>query len=104
MGVSLKSAVRGMSLERKLPLLMTGVLLMVLTAGVVVVDREGRRATAVVNSNKLQQSSATIAGLIGQNSPRIGLALRPVAQDTTVLRVLTSEKPSRSDLAVVQDM
>lgn len=104
MGVSLISAVRGMSLERKLPLLMTGVLLMVLTAGVVVVDREGRRATAVVNSNKLQQSSATIAGLIAQTGPRIGLALRPIARDTTVLRVLTSEKPSRSDLAVVQDM
>lgn len=93
-----------MSIERKLPLLMTGVLLVVLAAGVVVVDREGRRASAAVNSNKLQQTSVTIGGLIAQTGPRIGLALRPIARDTTVLRVLASEKPSRRDLAVVQDM
>jgi signal transduction histidine kinase len=93
-----------MSLERKLPLLMTGVLLVVLAAGVVVVDREGRRATAAVNSSKLQQTSVTVGGLIAQTGPRIGIALRPIARDTTVLRVLASGKPSRRDLAVIQDM
>lgn len=104
MGESVKSAVRGMSLERKLPLLMTGVLLVVLAAAVLVVDREARRANAVVTSNKLQQTAVTVARLIAQNMSRVAQTLRPIARDTTVLRVLKSDKPSRSDLAVVQGM
>ena len=104
MGESVKSAVRGMSLERKLPLLMTGVLLVVLAAAVLVVDREARRANAVVTSKELQQTATTVARLIAQSGLRVAQTLRPIARDTTVLRVLTSEKPSRSDLAVVQGM
>ena len=52
---------QGMSIERKLPLLLTGVLLVVLLAGILVLNREVGRAAAVVAADKVKQTTATIA-------------------------------------------
>jgi signal transduction histidine kinase len=99
-----KSAVRGMSLERKLPLLMTGVLLVVLVAGVLVVDREARRAATAVTTNKLQETATTIAQLLDATGARTAQALLPIARNSSVLRALATPNPTRRDLTATQNL
>ena len=95
---------RGMSLERKLPLLMTGVLLIVLIAGVVVLDREVRRAAEVVTANKIEETAKNIANLLKATPARSAEALGPIARDTIVRRVLSSRSRSPRDIALVEAM
>jgi signal transduction histidine kinase len=93
-----------MSLERKLPLLMTAVLLVVLAAGVLVLDREIGRAAEVVAANKVQQTSVTIARLVEGNPSAFATALRSVARDPDVIHILTSSSPSTRDIDGVRRM
>ena len=97
-------APKGMSLERKLPLLMMGVLVIVLTAGVVVLDREVRRAAEVVTANKIEETAKNIADLLKATPVRTAETLGPLARDSVVRRVLTSRSPSPRDIAHVQTM
>ena len=92
------SPIKGMSLERKLPLLMTAVLLIVLLAGVLVLDREVGRAAEVVAVNKVREATDQIAGLISQTTVNLSTSMRPVTRATAVRRVLRSPSPSRRDL------
>lgn len=92
----------GMSIERKLPLLLTGVLLVVLLAGILVLNREVGRAAAVVAADKVKQTTATIAKLLDQNPNATAQALREVVRDETLLHVLESRSPSRADIAAVR--
>src|SRR5512141_2548598 len=94
--------VRGMSLERKLPLLMTAVLLVVLAAGVLVVDREVRRAAQVVTAHKVDEASSSIAHLLEGNGPRLSETLRPAASDSVVVRALGSSNPSAANIAALR--
>ena len=91
-----------MSLERKLPLLMTAVLLVVLVTGVLVVDREVRRAAQVVTAHKVDEASASIAHLLEGNGPRVAESLGPAARDSEIVRALVSPKPSAADLATLR--
>jgi signal transduction histidine kinase len=91
-----------MSIERKLPLLLTGVLLVVLLAGILVLNREVGRAAAVVAADKVKQTTATIARLLDQNPNATAQALREVVRDEALLRVLESPSPSRADIAAVR--
>lgn len=79
---------KGMRLERKLPLLMTGVLLAILASGVLVVDREVRRAAEVVNHHHLQEISSSMAGIIVGTRSRNVARLRALAANAAVRRSL----------------
>jgi signal transduction histidine kinase len=91
-----------MSLERKLPLLMTGVLLVVLTAGVLILDREVRRASEVVTAHRIEETAKNIAGLLSQSTRRAAEVMRPVTRDTLIIRALTTTAPSARTLARVR--
>ena len=91
-----------MSLERKLPLLMIAVLLVVLVTGVLVVDREVRQAAQVVTAHKVDEASSSIAHLLEGNGPRVSEAMGPVTRDSAVVRALTALTPSAADLAAVR--
>ncbi|HXV17934.1 MAG TPA: HAMP domain-containing sensor histidine kinase [Gemmatimonadaceae bacterium] len=94
--------VRGMSLERKLPLLMTAVLLVVLVAGVLVVDREVRRAAQVVTAHKVDEASSSIAHLLEGNGSRVSETMGPATHDSAVVRALTTPSPSAADVAALR--
>ena len=96
------SPLKGMSLERKLPLLMTAVLLVVLGAGVLVLDRQTRRASEVVTANKLKETTETVGRLIEAFGPGLANVFRPIARDNAILRALKSPNPSRRDVAAVR--
>ena len=96
------SPVRGLSLERKLPLLMTAVLLVVLVAGVLVLDREVGRAAEVVAANKVKETTDQIAGLIDQNPATFAATMRPATRARAIRRVLRSPAPTRRELATAR--
>ena len=87
-----------MSLERKLPLLMTVVLLIVLIAGVLVLDRDVSRANEVVAANKVKETTDQIAQLISGNGRNFAALARPLARDNSILKVLRSPSPHWREL------
>ena len=91
-----------MSLERKLPLLMTGVLLAILGGGVLLAYREIRRAAEVVATGRLRDFTDGLAGAAALAPPRISEQLRDVARDPVIQRVLTGGTPSSGDLTAVR--
>jgi signal transduction histidine kinase len=91
-----------MSLERKLPLLMTVVLLIVLVAGVLVLDREVTRANEVVAANKVKETADQIARLISSNGRNFAALARPLARDNAILKVLRSPSPTWRELRAAQ--
>lgn len=98
------SRVRGMSLERKLPLLMTAVLLVILGGGVLLAYREIRRAAEILLTDRLQDFTDGLAVAAGGAPGRIAEQLREVARDPVVRRVLTTQAPARADLATVTEL
>ncbi len=89
--------VRGMSLERKLPLLMTGVLLAILGGGVLLAYREIRSAAIVVSVNRLKQVATSLAAAAATSAPRVSELFRNAARDDAVRGALAA-RPSRADL------
>ena len=87
-----------MSLERKLPLLMTAVLLVILGGGVLLAYREIRRAAEILLTDRMQEFTDALADQAGATPIGIGERLRPVARNPVVRRVLTTPDPSPSDL------
>ncbi|MGK2962686.1 MAG: sensor histidine kinase [Gemmatimonadaceae bacterium] len=96
--------VKGVSLERKLPLLMTAVLLTILGGGVLLAYREIRGAAEVVATNRMRDLTEVLANSAGGAVPRIGDRLRDVAREGAVHRVLTSRTPQRADIDAVRDV
>jgi signal transduction histidine kinase len=94
--------VKGMSLERKIPLMMTAVLLVILTAGVVLSYREVRRAGDLVTTHRIEEVAKQLATLIAASRPRMAERVQPLIVDPTFTRVLTAEVPSRRDLSTVR--
>jgi signal transduction histidine kinase len=92
---------RGLPLQWKLPLLMTGVLLVVLAGGVLVVDRELRRAAEVVNGHQLQEFSRSIADLIETSRSRTLTRMREVASNAAVVRSLEAGRIAAPDRSAV---
>lgn len=89
--------VKGMSLERKLPLLMTAVLLAILGGGVLLAYREIRSAAIVVSLNRLQEVTASLAAAAGTTAPRISETFRDAARNENLRRAL-SARPSPDDI------
>ena len=96
--------VRGLSLERKIPLLMTAVLVIILGGGVFLAYREVRRASEVVMVDRLQGFTNGLATAAGASLPRLSGPLRDVARNPAVQRVLTDPTPSASDLRTVNEL
>lgn len=94
--------VRGMSLERKLPLLMTGVLLAMLGGGVLLAYREIRRAAEVVTSDRLRDVADGLASAATTSIPRLAALFREVARESPVQRALTEGTASAADLAAIR--
>lgn len=91
-----------MSLEWKLPLLMTGVLLAILLAGVLLSYREVRRAGDVVITRRVEEVTKQLASLTSSSRPRLAERLRTVAMHPAVQRSLTTRPPSARDLTAVR--
>ena len=100
--VAAREAIKGMSLERKLPLLMTGVLLAILLAGVLLAYREVRRAGDVVITRRVEELARHLASVTSSSRPRLAERLRTVAAHPAVQRVLTTRPPSARDLTTVR--
>jgi signal transduction histidine kinase len=96
------SRVKGMSLERKLPLLMTGVLLALLAGGVLFSYREVRRASEVLSAGRLRDFTDGLAGSTTVSIPRLAAQFREVAREPVVRRALTSKRLSGAELANVK--
>lgn len=96
-------AIKGMSLERKLPLLMTGVLLAILLAGVLLSYREVRLAGDLVITHRVQEVTQQLASLTSASRPRIAERLRAVADIPAVQRALTKRPPSSRDVTTIKD-
>lgn len=95
--------VRGISLERKLPLLMTAVLLTILGGGVLLAYREILRAAEVVATSRMRDLTDVLATAAGGSVPRTGERLRDVVREDAVHRVLTSRTPRRADIEAVRE-
>ena len=91
--------IRGMSLERKLPLMMTAVLLVIVGGGVVLAYRELGRAAEVVSIGRLEKFVETLATSAAGSHSRIADELRDAAREPTIQRVLTAARPLPGDLA-----
>ena len=97
-------AIKGMSLERKLPILMTGVLLAILLAGVLLSYREVRRAGDVVITRRVEEVTNLLASMTSSSRPRLAERLRAVAGNPVVLRALTARPPTSRDFTAVRAM
>ena len=96
--------IRGMSLERKLPLMMTAVLLVIVGGGVVLAYRELRRAAEVVAVGRLENFIDGLATAAAQSHSRVADELRDAAREPVVQRVLKTPRPSTGDLAAARKM
>lgn len=94
---------KGMSLERKLPLLMTGVLLGILLAGVLLSYREVRLAGDLVITHRVQEVTQQLASMFSASRPPVAGRLRAVADNPAVRRALTTRPSSARDLAAVKN-
>ncbi len=90
--------VRGMSLERKIPLLTTVVLLAILFAGVILAYREVRRAADFVTTHRVAEVAKELSTLVAQSRARYGDRLIPLTRDSTVHRALIVPQPSARDI------
>ncbi|HEX6574239.1 MAG TPA: HAMP domain-containing sensor histidine kinase, partial [Gemmatimonadaceae bacterium] len=95
-------AVRGLPLEKKLPLLMTGVLLAVVVTGVIVVQREVRRASSLVTAHKLEESTKNFANLVGGTSTSVTARLGPLTRDSSIRRLIAVSPASERDRQLAQ--
>ena len=90
--------IRGMSLERKLPLMMTGVLLVILGGGVLLAYREIRRAAEVVSVGRLENFIDGLATAAAASHVRVAEELRDAAREPVIHRVLQASRPRPGDL------
>ena len=89
---------KGLSLERKLPLLMTAVLALVLAAAVLVLGQEIKKGAQVLASQQLKEKAATLGRLLDPVVSSIGNQFGPILRDSAVRRVLVTKRPAQRDL------
>src|SRR5215208_1237449 len=94
--------VHGIPLDKKLPLLMAVVLLVVLMTAVLVVNRETRRAAQLVATHKVNETAENIALLLSQTPGRLADGLKALSHDTVLFNVLRARKPSSRDIGAVE--
>ena len=94
--------VGGMSLERKIPLMTTVVLLAILSAGVILSYREVRRAADYVTTHRVEQVAKELATLVASSRARYGDRLLPITRDSAVHRALVAKQPSSRDVSAIK--
>jgi signal transduction histidine kinase len=94
-----KPAPLPMSLEKKLPLMMSAVLLIILAVGVTLAYREVSSAAESIAQQRVKQVAAQLSDLIAAGPPRTARLLGPAAADPAVIAVLRDPAPSRATLA-----
>jgi hypothetical protein len=90
--------VKGLSLERKLPLLMTAVIAVVLAAAVVVLTQEIRQSSRLLATQQLKEKAAALGRLLDPVAATLGSRLRPILNDSGVVRTLVTARPPQRDL------
>ncbi len=78
-------ATKGMSLEKKLPLMMTAVLLLILVVGVTLAYRQVRNAAEEFAGQRVAQVAKELANLVSASQPRTAKILGTAAADPSVL-------------------
>ncbi|MGH9424233.1 MAG: hypothetical protein ACRD3J_29950, partial [Thermoanaerobaculia bacterium] len=92
-----------MSLEKKLPLMMTAVLLLILIVGVTLAYREVRNAAEQFAKQRVTQVTTELANLISASQPRTAKVLGTAAADPSVLAALASKQASAAAIAKAAD-
>lgn len=84
-----------MSLEKKLPLLMSGVLLAILAGGVLLAYREVLGSAEVIAAARMQDAATGLASSASQSIPRMALQFREAARDPAIREALATGADSR---------
>jgi signal transduction histidine kinase len=92
------TAPKGMSLEKKLPLMMSAVLLLILTVGVTLAYRQARNAAEEFAQQRVRQVTNELATLVSSSQPRIAKLLAAAGADPDVLDALENTAPSKATL------
>lgn len=92
-----------MSLEKKLPLMMTGVLVLILAVGVTLAYRYVTTAAEQVERERVKQVTAQLGALIATAEARNAKILESVATDPSAIAALTVNEPSESGLAAANE-
>jgi signal transduction histidine kinase len=87
-----------MSLEKKLPLMMSAVLLIILAVGVTLAYREVSSAAENLAQQRMKQVATQLSDLIAAGPARITRILGPVATSPAVIAALREQTPSRATL------
>jgi signal transduction histidine kinase len=96
-------ATKGMSLEKKLPLMMTAVLLLILVVGVTLAYRQVRNAAEEFAGQRVAQVAKELANLVSASQPRTAKILGTAAAEPSVLAALVNKQPSASAIAKATD-
>jgi signal transduction histidine kinase len=97
------TARNGMSLEKKLPLMMSAVLLLILAVGVTLAYRQVRNAAEEFAQQRVKQVTKELANLVSASQPRTAKVLLTAGADPAVLEALGSATPSPGTLAKATD-
>jgi signal transduction histidine kinase len=87
-----------MSLEKKLPLMMSAVLLIILAVGVTLAYREVSSAAEDLAQQRVRQVSTQLSDLVAAGQPRNARILGAVASDPSVVAVLRGTSPAPKSL------
>jgi signal transduction histidine kinase len=83
-----RPATRGLSLERRLPLLITGLLAAILAAGLLFAHQEVRNTATSAARERLRLATQQLATLVGSSVPARMQVMRPVAADPALAALL----------------
>lgn len=92
-----------MSLEKKLPLMMTGVLVLILAVGVTLAYRYVTTAAEQVARERVTQVTAQLGGLIATAQARNARILESIANDPGAIAALMIDEPSKAGLAMANE-
>jgi signal transduction histidine kinase len=94
---------RGMSLEKKLPLMMSSVLLLILVVGVTLAYRQVRNAAEQFAQQRVTQVAKELANLVSASQPRAAKILGTAAADPAVVASLENPQPLPATIGRAKD-
>jgi signal transduction histidine kinase len=97
------TARKGMSLEKKLPLMMSTVLLLILAVGVTLAYTQVRNAAEQFAQQRVKQVAKDLANLVSASQPRTAKVLATAGADPAVLEALGSPRPAPATIAKASD-
>src|SRR5665647_1853247 len=97
------TARKGMSLEKKLPLMMSTVLLLILAVGVTLAYTQVRNAAEQFAQQRVKQVAKDLANLVSASQPRTAKVLATAGADPAVLEALGTSRPAPATIAKASD-